>query len=173
MKEIWLPIKGFEQLYQISNFGRIKSLKRNIIRKPGLTGGYPDIKLCLNGRKIGKYIHRLIAEHFIPNPMNKPEVNHEDGNKTNNSLTNLKWSTQKENFLHAIKTGLNSCWKTSSVPVIQLSLDNQFIKEYISGAEAARQLNVHSHSIYCCLKGRRKTCKGFKWEYKSKFDSSE
>lgn len=119
MKEIWKDIKGYEGLYQVSNLGRVKALAKRIdkgkchrifpekILVPIETNrGYLRIKICKD-RKIYKLrIHRLVAEAFIINIENKPEVNHIDGNKKNNNINNLEWVTSKENKDHAVRMGL-------------------------------------------------------------------
>lgn len=116
--EVWKPVLGFENLYEVSNLGRVKSLDRitesGQFRKGKIREGYcyvnnyKVVKLYLNSKTINKYIHRLLAEAFIPNP--NPElydtVNHIDGDRGNNSLDNLEWCTQKQNIQHAWKTGL-------------------------------------------------------------------
>lgn len=113
MKEIWKAIKDYEGKYEVSNLGRVKSLERKsrlnrkikerILAPREHTGGYLRVQLS---RK-DFYIHRLVAETFIPNPENKSQVNHIDGNKRNNRVDNLEWNTPLENNLHAIRTGLN------------------------------------------------------------------
>ena len=113
MKEIWKAIKDYEGKYEVSNLGRVKSLERTsrlnkkikekILAPREHTGGYLRVQLS---RK-DFYIHRLVAETFIPNPENKSQVNHIDGNKRNNRVDNLEWNTPLENNLHAIRTGLN------------------------------------------------------------------
>lgn len=122
MEEIWKDIIGFEGIYQISNFGRIKSLERLVkcgilnsefrivkerILKPAINrNGY--YKVCLKHKFINKtlLVHRLIAQAFIPNPENKPTINHINGIKTDNRIVNLEWCTMKENNVHAFATGL-------------------------------------------------------------------
>lgn len=98
--EIWVDIKGFEGLYQISNLGRVKSVTRNLIRKIQVNKkhiyGYCEITLSKNNKDFRYKIHHLVAEHFIPNPYNKPQVNHIDGNKLNNTVSNLEWVTYEE-----------------------------------------------------------------------------
>ncbi len=113
MQEIWKDIKNYEGKYQVSNFGNVKSLERydrcnrhineKILVPRKHTGGYLRVQLS---RK-DFYIHRLVAETFIPNPENKLQVNHIDGDKTNNRSNNLEWCTALENNLHAITTGLS------------------------------------------------------------------
>lgn len=104
--EQWREI---DENYHISNFGRLKSFKsgKPKILKPTLhTGGYMTVKLQIDGKQQTMYLHRVVAEKFIPNLDNKATVNHRDGNKFNNSVDNLEWATQSENNLHAVKTGL-------------------------------------------------------------------
>lgn len=119
--EIWKDILGFENLYQVSNKGRIKSLKRTIIGRWGkerevkekiikvfLCGAYPFTGLRKKGEsnKTTVILHKVMAQAFIPNPENKPFVNHIDGDKTNFDFSNLEWVTAKENSQHAVRTGL-------------------------------------------------------------------
>lgn len=111
--EIWKWISGYEGLYQVSNYGRIKTFPRHsrykeiMIRRPALgTGGYLQVGLHKNGISKTFDIHRLVAQTFIPNPLNLPEVNHKFGNKFDNYVENLEWCTDTENKQHALKTGL-------------------------------------------------------------------
>jgi len=105
--EKWKDVFGFEGLYKISNHGRVLSLYNNIIRKQFMPENrYPKVVISKNKKKYMKYIHRMVAMAFIPNPQNKKEVNHKDGNKFNNAISNLEWVTPKENQQHSIKTGL-------------------------------------------------------------------
>lgn len=117
-KEIWKDIKGFEGYYQISNYGNVKGLTRKVKKWDGekiikekikiadLTKGYYRIALYKKNKIKKEQIHRLVATHFILNPENKPQVNHIDGNKLNNHVSNLEWVTQSENQIHAYKIGL-------------------------------------------------------------------
>lgn len=96
--EIWKEIKGYEGLYEVSSEGRVKSLGRKPgIMKPGLSRGYLKIGLVKDGIKSMFRIHRLVAGAFIPNPDDKPEVDHIDGDRKNNRVENLRWMTHKEN----------------------------------------------------------------------------
>lgn len=118
-KEDWVDIIGFEGLYRISNLGRVKMLAKTWrVNKGGICsigesykkfykrGQYPMVQLRKNGKFKSFLVHRLVAIHFIPNPENKREVNHIDGNKNNTSLSNLEWNTPEENMKHAYSIGL-------------------------------------------------------------------
>lgn len=115
--EIWKDIEGFEGLYQISNMGRVKSLPRQIasryIPKERIlstiisTQGYPYANFCRDGIVKRMKLHRLVAKAFIPNPDNKPDINHIDAVRHNNEASNLEWCTKSENGLHAYRMGLN------------------------------------------------------------------
>lgn len=117
MEEIWKDIEDYEGLYQVSNFGRIKSLKRTVMRRNNRQytekekilnqynnkKGYKYVCLCKEGKAKSIKTHRLVAETFIPNIFNKEQVNHIDYDKANNIVTNLEWVTNKENYEHARK----------------------------------------------------------------------
>ena len=117
----WRPIKGYEGLYEVSNTGEIKSLpkvrkngsgyyiqKEKLLRQSNTTTGYKKVELVKDGKRKSLKVHRLVAQAFIPNPQNKPQVNHLDGNKINNNVSNLEWATISENVQHGYDTGLNS-----------------------------------------------------------------
>jgi len=134
--ELWKDIKGFEGLYQISNTGKVKSLpkkcgttyKGETIRKLSQTkDGYLKVRLIGNGKDITTRIHRLVAIAFIPNPLNKDTVNHIDGNKHNNNVENLEWSTRTEQLNHAYSLGLKKIDKGENN--IQAKLTNAQVKE--------------------------------------------
>ena len=182
--EVFKDVLGYEGLYQVSNYGRVKSLERKNIFYCGLREEYLErpvkgkfLKIrngvhsyqvtCLtkNGICKNKFIHRLVAEAFIPNPENKPQVNHKDGNKKNNCVDNLEWCTAKENTRHAIKTGLKK--KYNNKRVKQYDLDGNFIKEWesITSFLKTNNIDLENSGITCCCKGRQKTSHGYIWKY--------
>ena len=109
--EQWKDIKGYEGLYQVSNYGRVKRKYNNgkirILKPISTNNGYLRVSLSKNSVNNTYFVHRLVAQAFILNPENKPEVNHIDGDKTNNKIENLEWCTRSENIQHAFYTGLN------------------------------------------------------------------
>jgi len=110
-EEIWKPVVGLEQRYLISNLGAVKSIKPKpmLLKQQKNRIGYMDIVIRNSEqKKIHRFVHRLVAEAFIPNPNKKPQVNHIDGNKQNNRVDNLEWATSKENIGHAISIGIRN-----------------------------------------------------------------
>lgn len=123
MKEIWKDIPGYEGLYQVSNMGRVKSLNFNRSGLPRILKtknrqGYPRVILWKSGKRHEVCVHRLVAQAFIPNPENKPFVNHKDGNRRNNHVDNLEWCTAQENAIHSVTVLGNNPNKWSSTPVM-------------------------------------------------------
>lgn len=111
MEEQWKDVTGYEGFYQISTLGRVKSIRFNRFLNPTLSGkgkGYPSVQFSKENKPIRVRIHQLVAKAFIPNPENKEQVNHIDGNKLNNNVTNLEWNTRSENIKHAYNNGLKT-----------------------------------------------------------------
>ena len=175
MNEIWKPIKGYEGLYEVSNFGNVRSLKRNttegkVLKQGWHTRGYSNVSLSKGNNHKTRSIHRLVAETFIPNPNNLPEVNHKDGNKKNNCVENLEWVTRIENVLHSMETGLKKPIFNNplrSKAVNQYSLDGILLQTYPSTGEAERQTGVRHGNISKCCNRQTPTAGGYKWKYES------
>ena len=162
--EIWRDIAGYEGLYKVSTEGNIKSIKRNkLLSLYTNHGGYKKVDLCKNNTRKHYSVHRLVAQAFIPNPDNLPQVNHKDEDKSNNCVSNLEWITHKDNCIYG--TRLERMSKTRSKPIIQLSLDGTFIREWDSTREAAKFIGCFRQNINNCLRGVTKTAYGYKWRY--------
>lgn len=129
-EELWKCIPGYNRAYEISNFGRIRSSKFGSIEQKSLRllNGYYGTTLHLGGVRTTVKVHRMVAHAFIPNPENKPQVNHIDGNKLNNHVSNLEWCTAKENINHAIDTGLLLCIGTDNYQTNLTERDVQIIR---------------------------------------------
>ena len=175
MEEIYKDIKNLEGKYQVSNFGNILSLNYGRTRKPKLLKpsknkfGYLKVRLCKNGKQKNFFVHRLVTETFIPNPDNLPEVNHKDENKENNHVENLEWCDRKYNINYGTRNKRSAKTNTNgkcSKPVLQLSLTDEFIKEWESSSEIYRQLGYCNSYICKCCKGKYESAYGFKWKYK-------
>lgn len=169
MKELWKDIAGYEGKYQISNLGRVRSLlnsRGNKREQPKILKtsidrwGYLVLALCKNSTGKMFKVHRLVAQAFLLNPENKPEVNHKDGNKLNNTALNLEWVTPKENIRHAFKTGLRKKGEESHRAKLTNEQVRQIRKEYIpcsrgfSTRALARKYNVSQSNIYLIIKNR-------------------
>lgn len=176
LEEAWKYIKGYENEYMVSNLGRVKSLKNNkeLIRKPRITQyGYKAVNLYKNGKKTCKEIHRLVAETFIPNPLDYPVVNHKDCDRTNNKLENLEWCTIQYNvtYMEARKRGaLNTNYKSVGLKrrkkIVQFSKDGKKIKEWNSSIDVKNSLGYDKSCICRACKGRSLTAYGYIWRYK-------
>lgn len=180
-EEIWKDIPECST-YQASTFGRIRNKETGKVLKPCISErGYEMLHLRYDSKSHTRYVHKLVAETFLPNPENKPEVNHEDGVKTNNRVDNLSWVTHSENNLHAYRVGL----KTPSDKVReharkmgndattrQAAYDrhpNIMIVEtgeiYESNIAVAKRLQCHVQEVWACLHKKRNLCRGHHLEY--------
>ena len=165
MTEIWRDIEGYQGLYQISNKGRVKSLKwgKERILKPWInSSGYYYIILCNDSVKKAFRLHRLVAETFITNPYNLPEVNHKDENKKNNCVDNLEWMRHIDNCNYGTRN------ERISRKILQYSKSEEFIREWPSSHEVERVLKIAQTNITQCCKGKRKSAGSFIWRYKEK-----
>ncbi len=168
MKEEWKPIKGYEGLYEVSNTGKIKSFyfgKTRILSPRKNPLGYLHLVLYKDKVKKDLRVHRLVASAFIPNPNNKPEVNHIDGDKENNNVDNLEWATRKENINHSIKTGLcDERIKKRSCPVIAFDMDGNFVGKFSSQTMAAKCLGINNKYISEALCEKSGVVCGYRFE---------
>ncbi len=162
----WRFIKGFN--YLISNKGDVMSLYKNEILKVCIAGnGYSQVLLCDNKKRINKTIHRLVASSFIENKLNKPQVNHIDGNKQNNNVDNLEWCTRNENMKHAYKKGLSTTKNKRAVNMYDFQ--GNFIKRFDSITSAGKHTKYSSKCGYPnigeCCRGKRNNAYGFIWRF--------
>lgn len=164
MIEEWKDIKGYEELYQVSNLGSVKRVKTGRILKGSEdTKGYLRVTLSKNNTVSHQRVHRLVAQAFISNTDNKPQVNHIDENKTNNMVSNLNWMTAKENLNHGTHNERVS--KTQSIPIIATNLKTDESTEFYGTCECARQLGLSQGGITSVLKGKRRQTGGYIFEY--------
>ena len=186
--EIWKPVKGYEGLYEISNLGRVKSLSRirpngmnclykeRILKKQINKGGYHKVALLKNeGKSKLCSVHRLVAEAFIPNPLNKPCVDHINMIKTDNFVSNLRWVTWKENINNPLtliyKSKLSKGGKNAmAIPIVSVDCISGEIKYYDCSKDALPELKLKDAKYIreCCM-GRRKSYKGRKWYNKEDY----
>lgn len=168
MKEIWKTIEE-RKTYEISNYGNVRKKLLNSYNylKPIIDkDGYLKVCLCENQQRLYRFIHRIVAQSFIENSKNKPTINHKDGNKKNNHIDNLEWSTYSENNLHALRIGLrimknNRCSKK----VAQYDMNMNLIKIYPSANEAKRQTNFSQGHISEVCRGEKSQHKNYIWKY--------
>ena len=169
--EIWLPV-AISNGYYISNLGRVRSERRinPIILKPRISRhGYKRVCLHTDDGRKWVFVHRLVAEAFIPNPANKPFVNHKDELKTNNTVDNLEWCTANENNNYGTRNyraGLTLSEKKKK-PVVQL-YEGKRLKIWDSALTAGKTLNINPSNITKCCRGYKKTTGGYSWEYARK-----
>ena len=162
-KEIWKDIKEYEDLYQVSNLGRVKS-KRKILSQT--KGEYLKVGLSKNGIEKTYAVHRLVAKAFMSNPNNYNFINHIDENKYNNIYTNLEWCTNKYNCNYGnrnknIVTSRRHTFKT----IIQKDMNDNIIRVWQDIIEIQEKTNYKKHNIYKCCQGKYEKAYGYKWEY--------
>lgn len=184
--EIWKDIEGYydedgNPKYQVSNFGRVRSCDMKIKNSIGCfiikgkirkqtkrkEDGRMFVTLRANGKTFCKRVHRLVAEAFLPNPNNLPEVNHIDENPENNVVTNLEWSSRLDNQRHG--TAIERMRMTKSkMPIVQYTLNGEFVQEWISSAEVERVLGYKRGSILAVCHGKPKyrQAYGYVWKFK-------
>lgn len=149
-------IQGYEGKYAVTSCGKVWSYKNQKFLSPWTNGkGYLLVTLCADGKTKNHRIHRLVAEAYIPNPEGKPQVNHLDENKINNSVNNLEWATAKENINYGTRT------QRTMKKVYCVELD----KVFNSISIAANELGLYQSNISSCLRGKIKSTGGYRWRY--------
>lgn len=187
MKEIWKYIKGFDNKYSVSNLGRVKSenrqcfnsrygkffLKGKLLNPAKNNKGYMTVTLSKDGKIYSCLVHRLVAETFLQNVENKPQVNHINGIRTDNFVKNLEWCTQSENNLHSykklgrIKIGQKGQHSPFSKIVLQIK-DGKIIAEFYGTCDAEWKTGIPHQSIGKVANGKLKTAGGYVWEWRKR-----
>ena len=188
MEEVWKDIEGYEGLYQVSNFGNVRSLNwRNTGKAKNLflkehKRGYYHVELKNDEGRKAFLVHRLVASAFIENPNNYPNINHKDENKRNNSVENLEWCTCSYNVRYSLKLhperhayngghrkGCRYKGKNSGKKIVQLTLDGTLVKEWISSRTIFIETGMSDWSISECCRGKRHKVYGYIWQYADEY----
>jgi hypothetical protein len=184
MMEIWKEVVGYEGLYEVSSLGRVKSVGRlfmairhgsqtkitireRILKQQFDVYGYKIVKLSANDSGKNIKVHRILAMAFLPNPENKPSVNHLNGIKSDNRVENLEWCTCAENNQHAVDFRLivrakgRECKK--SIPISQFTLSGVWLKDWWGARCVEQETGIHGSRISKCINGKRNSAGGFIW----------
>lgn len=187
--ETWRPVKGFEGLYEVSDFGRVRSLDRTVTKRhqSGTLYEYIEkgiimaqklqntdrfqvsLRKVVDGksRRYTKYVHRLVAEAFVPNPKGLDTVNHKNENHHDNRADNLEWMTKAENNRYG--THCERVGKALRMSVEQLTEDGQHVAYFKSMSEAAEATGCSLSSIHACCYGKQQTTQGYRWRFTTAF----
>jgi len=175
MPEIWKDVCGYEGLYKVSNYGNVKTLYANppkIMKPTRSSTGYYHLQLYKNGKSKTVAVHTIVTHAFLGNPYGK-EVNHIDGDKSNNNVSNLEYVTKSQNQLHAIKhnlrpkspmTGRFGADSPTSRIILQYDMNGNFLKKWVGISETARVLGINSSTISSCINGKGKSAGGYMWK---------
>lgn len=168
--EVWKPVKGCEK-YAVSDRGRVRNEATGYVSNGRNSGhGYKKVTFWLNNVAVAtEYVHRLVADAFIPNPNGYKEVNHIDGDRTNNRVENLEWVTSSGNTEHAVETGALVPWNHKRTPIIATNIHTGESIYFKSMSLAERELGTRH--INLVLRGDRKTAKGYTFRYASGGDA--
>ena len=167
MEEVWKWVEGYEDSYQVSNLGNVRSLnyrgtglKRNLVPKENNCG---RLWVALQGKPY--LIHRLVARAFIPNIYNLPQINHKDENPKNNVVDNLEWCTGEDNRNAYFKHHVCGRRKKNTFPINQIDLNGNIVKKWEDSRTITNETGMNQWSITQCCDGKRHTAYGFRWQY--------
>lgn len=173
MEEIWKDIAEFKGKFLVSNFGRVKRKDGFVYKLQLCKNGYYYVNLSKNNKTIARKVSRLVALAFVPNPLNKPCVDHINTIRTDDNSNNLRWVTRSENMRNPLtienckkSRPKNAPWKEK--PILQFSKDGTFLREWQSATAFGKTFNKKdvSGNIIACIKGKQPTAYGYKWKYK-------
>ena len=188
--EIWKDIEGYEGRYQVSNLGRVRSLDRYITKphprngvptkyfkrgtlmaKHIMRNGYIGLTIKVGGKPKNYMVHRLVAKAFVPGYFENADVNHKDCNRQNNRADNLEWMTRRDNLKYSngdTASAIEQIHRSQRKPIIQMTMEGEFIREWPSIHSAHLALGLDSKSISgaCHQNYGNKTCGGFRWKFK-------
>ena len=176
-KEIWKSICGYEGLYEVSNFGMVRSVDRIVEGRNGIVhgrelcqsdngAGYKQVCLCKDNIKSTKYVHRLVAEAFLENPYNFTDINHKNEKRDDNIISNLEWCTKEYN------QNYNTCPLKRRLALISIrgkgvcsyNEDGNLVKEYLCASDVQNDGYIRRNVVLCC-QGKRRTCGGLFWAF--------